>query len=610
MLKIVSQVGKRDSDVNIPGHLEIADGKFRMENPQGYGAWPVVIPGENVELYYRHERIEVPTVIDDARHLQVIVPMIKPESSFELVAAHDKLEVKLITRFRKGEKYQLCDAPPAQKLTVKAQLVETIDPEPIAPVLVLQELENQGIVGNILYEQIAQACSILTDQEVVIVTGTAPRQPVDGRVEIICELESHPVSVSDQDRIDYREQRQLNSVEIGDVLAVWHPPIPGVPGRDVYGAEVPVRAPRKQELLAGRGVKLINNGRIAAAQIPGRPVYRSGVLSISQQVVVEQDVSIRTGNIRFKGDVLILGNVHESMEIEAGGIVDLKSSCYHARIDAGSHVRIGRKLIGGIVTAGIMQPGLMRISAMLGKLREELLLLETACVQMKEHCAQLGQEFAVRGDGYFIKLLLERRFSHTSNHFKEVRAFTADLIANQELMSDNEEFKRVVYAVNDRSKRFLGLGPLSICSFDILTQTADLLDELKNHIDSSVDSNATITAGYCQNAYLEASGSIEMRGPLIYSCTVSSGAELVLGGECRCGSYYAKSSITAQTVGSGSMAETKLAVGDGGYIRAAVIHPTVEIKIGSAKIVIQTKQYNQEFRVDPETGLIISRRFS
>lgn len=102
MLKIVSQVGKRDSDVNIPGHLEIADGKFRMENPQGYGAWPVVIPGENVELYYRHERIEVPTVIDDARHLQVIVPMIKPESSFELVAAHDKLEVKLITRFRKG----------------------------------------------------------------------------------------------------------------------------------------------------------------------------------------------------------------------------------------------------------------------------------------------------------------------------------------------------------------------------------------------------------------------------------------------------------------------------------------------------------------------------
>ena len=31
-------------------------------------------------------------------------------------------------------------------------------------------------------------------------------------------------------------------------------------------------------------------------------------------------------------------------------------------------------------------------------------------------------------------------------------------------MSDNEEFKRVVYAENDRSKRFLGLGPLSICS--------------------------------------------------------------------------------------------------------------------------------------------------
>lgn len=34
MLKIVSQVGKRDSDVNIPGHLEIADGSSAWKIPK------------------------------------------------------------------------------------------------------------------------------------------------------------------------------------------------------------------------------------------------------------------------------------------------------------------------------------------------------------------------------------------------------------------------------------------------------------------------------------------------------------------------------------------------------------------------------------------------
>ena len=189
--------------------------------------------------------------------------------------------------------------------------------------------------------------------------------------------------------------------------------------------------------MAGRGVKLINNGRIAAAQIPGRPVYRSGVLSISQQVVVEQDVSIRTGNIRFKGDVLILGNVHESMEIEAGGIVDLKSSCYHGLMPV---VRIGRKLIGSIVTGELCSPeGYRQCWAS----REEL-LLETACVQMKEHCAQLGQKFAVRGDG-FIKLLAEAVFP--SNHFKS-KGFYRRSDYKSGADERNEEFKRVVYAVS------------------------------------------------------------------------------------------------------------------------------------------------------------------
>ena len=596
----VRQIQQEDPFVNKSGRLGIAAGRFVMEAPRGLGAWPVVIPGENVAIYYRNTLIDQPTVIEDVGYLRAIVKQTKPESSYEIIVSPNKMEVTLVTRFRAGKIYRICDVPAAQKITVRAELVEEIAPEPISPQLVLKELESRGIVGEIRYDLIAQLCAALKDSAAVIVTGIPPRQPVDGRVELVCDLQPRLISAGDAERIDYRERRLINSVDVGEVLAVWHPPVPGMAGRNVYGDEVPVRPPKNQELLAGRGVKLLNNGRIAVAEIPGRPVYRSGVLSISQQVVVEQDVSLTTGNIRFKGDVLVLGNVNEGMEIEAGGIVDLKGNCYHAKIHASSHVRIGKKLIGGTVTAGIMEPGLTEAAELLSKLQKELQLLAAAGLQLKQQAVQGAPKLALRSDGYFLKLLLETRFTQIPKQFLQLGAYLQKLLENQEF----DERSELAVAVCTRSKRFLGLGPLSISSIDELGETAALLGDLKRYLESSVDDQAQIAVGYCQNAYLEASGSISIRGPLIYSCTVISGADLLLDGECRCGSYYAKQSISAEVVGSGAMAATKLEVGEDGYIRAAVVYPGVEIKIGSAKTVIERKQYYQEYRLDPETGLV------
>ncbi|MGI6149685.1 MAG: hypothetical protein ACOYEU_10070 [Limnochordia bacterium] len=51
--------------VNTPGRLAIKNGRVHMLKPRGYGSWPVIIPGENVEILYEDQLVTGPKVIDD-----------------------------------------------------------------------------------------------------------------------------------------------------------------------------------------------------------------------------------------------------------------------------------------------------------------------------------------------------------------------------------------------------------------------------------------------------------------------------------------------------------------------------------------------------------------
>ena len=194
---------------NTPGQLAIINGCIRMVKPQGYGAWPVIIPGENVEIFYKNQRITGPTVVDDVGDLQILAESIPAQSSFQLAVSPDQMVVTLIVAFKPGKEYQLMDAHFTRKLTVKAKLVREIPPEPIDPALILKELREKKISGQVDYEAIMHACKGLTDGEFIIVRGVPPQPPVDGRVEFVCDFTSRTISPESSERIDFRDRMQI-----------------------------------------------------------------------------------------------------------------------------------------------------------------------------------------------------------------------------------------------------------------------------------------------------------------------------------------------------------------------------------------------------------------
>ncbi|MDI9458192.1 MAG: FapA family protein [Bacillota bacterium] len=586
-----------------PGRLAIINGQLHMEEPKGRGAWPVLVPGPRVKLYDGEQLVTKPIVVENIEGLSITVDQEPPASAYEVIVSRDKMEVLLKTSFRTGRAFRLCDADFEQRLVLKAEPAADLPAKPIDPKLVLAHLKKEGIQNDLIHpEAIIEACLGRQDTEVVIARGVAPVPPVDGRIEIVCSLQTRFSSEAQGDRVDFLDRGSFNAVNAGDVLACLHHPVPGTPGKDVYGKVVPPPAARSPRLVAGSGVKLVKNGTMAVAEVTGRPILRRGVLQVNPQLVIGQNVDLSTGNVEFRGDVAVLGDVQESLTVKAGGSVDVRGSVFHADIVAEEDVIISDKLIGGSVVAGTDQPGLTKAVRLLKLLDRELEQLLAAFRQLKAHPRLSVADLSVRGDGYLIKLILEARFSHIPKKFAVLDALLAG-----EAQSSEEELLTVINGVRAAAKRFLGAAPLEFKRIEEVAREKIHLRAYGAELEQALDSAADIYVYYCQNAKLEATGNITITGPLAYDCEVVAGDTLRVAGNCRSGFYAATTAILAKTVGATGMGKTELCVGDKGVIGADKFCPGVRLRIGSVQTVIEQECLTTLFYV--QDGKLHSREF-
>jgi len=156
-------------------------------------------------------------------------------------------------------------------------------------------------------------------------------------------FDSDPVEIvyDEDERVDYWERYVFPSVKEGDVLAVLHLPVPGVPGMMVTGKAIAPDPVYEDMLRVKDGVRISDDGREAIATIAGRPLIEDQgmkYLRVTQLMTHPGDVDMASGNLRFHGDLQILGNVTEGMQVSALGDVTVKGNVTGAVIRAGSRV--------------------------------------------------------------------------------------------------------------------------------------------------------------------------------------------------------------------------------------------------------------------------------
>ncbi len=163
-----------------PGRLAVIQGELHMEEPQGTGAWPVLVPGPGVQVRQGERKLTGPTVLESIEGLSITVENEPSVSDYEVIISRDNMRVILKTWFRPGTVYKLSEADFQQRLVLKAEPAGTLAPKPIDPAVVLAKLQQLHVHPDLIQlSEVRQACLGRRDAEVVVARGVQPVPPVD-----------------------------------------------------------------------------------------------------------------------------------------------------------------------------------------------------------------------------------------------------------------------------------------------------------------------------------------------------------------------------------------------------------------------------------------------
>ena len=178
-------------------------------------------------------------------------------------------------------------------------------------------LKAAGVVSGIKREIFFG--EIMPGKTYVIAEGTPPIHGKDCVIRMY-ELEEAKPSVSEDGKVDFYDLKLINMVKAGDWLGERIDATDGVPGLSVKGAPIKPVKGRNFPLNYDRNSvqEVYEDGKtILYARINGAVTYIDGKISVSNHLMLDGDVDLSTGNIKFDGYLTIKGTVSDGFSVEA-----------------------------------------------------------------------------------------------------------------------------------------------------------------------------------------------------------------------------------------------------------------------------------------------------
>lgn len=317
-----------DNLSNVDGIIAVRDGKVEMVMPKGSGKYPTITPGNDVKVFINEEEIFDTTVLTN-KDAVVLVPDEEKSAADYLVEVEDDLMTAYLSvSYKKGKKYKVMDSEAQKDLVIAAKTVKDLPVFKVHEKDILNDLADKNVICYIdkckIKVLLARSESFKREK---IAQGLKPRLPVDETVEYTFQQKHKSVN--------NRLINEVISVEPGEVLAIKRAAVVGEPGMDLSGAIKDAPQPKRVEIKVRQGVQLIDDGSKAMAIIAGRPDLTEGYLSVFPVYNHLGNVTPDNGDIEFKGDVEISGNVEDYMIVRASGNVTVYGFVANASIHSG-----------------------------------------------------------------------------------------------------------------------------------------------------------------------------------------------------------------------------------------------------------------------------------
>lgn len=559
------------------GLLAVQRGRVVLYPPSGKGRLPTLRAGGHVQALVNGVEVRGLRVVRPGDVIEIRVLHEEPGVELRVEVSQDGLEAQLHVERRSGTRYVLADQPPTSDLTLVAVPAEKMAPAAVSREELMAALKAAGVVYGV-DEMALRAVQTSTESgSVVVARGLPASPPEDGRIELHFENAPYvPAEIPEEAaRVDPMSLYRVSTVSPGALLATKHAPRPGYPGRRVTGEPIAVDKPRDVALRAGPGTTCDEEERRVYAARGGRPSFFRGVVSVLPLHTVIGDVSPETGHVEFDGDVLVTGNVNESMRVESGGRVMVGGIVSGAQIRAQEGVAIGRGVVRSrVVTGGLATDALRVVAAVRPVHRQVEQLVASVRFFRQQAASKPGVE--ALDDGPIVMAMLDRKFPglvrlvegllSLSEQAAVVDGGLADLVST---------LYRSLTARTGRER--VSVDDLAACSLR-LEGLLDRLAALQGY-------PADVMTRYVHNAEVRASGVVRIPSGSCHYARIRAGKGFVMESGVFRGDEIVVSDgdVVLDKVGSPSGTNVWIEVVEKGEVAARQVYPGVTVVIGGRR---------------------------
>lgn len=187
----------------------------------------------------------------------------------------------------------------------------------------------------------------------------AGRLPLPGKdaifqplVEDVSKRILSPKRIAGSERVDMRNLGETITVAQGDELMRRIPPTKGTPGFTVTGNAIPSQPGKDALIKAGKGSEISKDDpNLLIASVSGLPILKDKCVDVDNAMCLKA-IDVSTGHIKFKGSLVITGNVDPGMVVRATGSITIGGFVESADVQAQGDILVGKGIIGHNVEEG------------------------------------------------------------------------------------------------------------------------------------------------------------------------------------------------------------------------------------------------------------------
>ncbi|WP_100372180.1 FapA family protein [Bacillus sp. FJAT-45037] len=465
---------------------------------------------------------------------------------------------------------------------------------------IMKELETYRVLYGFNHSEIIKATEATEAGDFEIATGTEASLGKDGWFEAKVLMKSETgMKLKEDGSVDYRESTVIPTIKEGQSIGVIHPPVPGLPGRTVRNEPLPAKQTKAITLQLAPGLEKLEQNVISLKN--GRPkIETRGLLvrvSVLSKLTHKGDVNLSSGNIHFKGDVEVTGQVEEGMSVKTSGDVFVHKEINHANVTATGSITSNGHVVSSIVSAGksnifIAELG-SKVAIILAQLQKMLTLIE----QLTNAPAFKKTDIAKKGLRPLIIILLEKKFNDLPSLLNEYNR----TVKKASEFLDDPRWKDVSRKL---SQHFLTLSTESI-TMDSIKELVSEMCDLHDFSQTEVEPEAYIQIPSVVNSELYSSGDITINGEGSVHSTVYAGGRVAIDGIVRGGHVFGKVGVIIHEVGSDKGTKTTIAVPSDQMIKIHKAMDGTVIKVGHAVYTFSETTRHIRARLDEKHRLVL-----